>query len=247
MDRGFFVSGVAGNMTSHRLNSIAHNLANANTTGYMLDRTGFSTMLANVDSANKDASTLPAAYMTMDKQYINSDKGIIRQTGNDLDFAIRGNGFFQVETDDGQKAYTRGGNFHLGADGILLTEGNMPVLNDSGSEINLPPGRVTASESGALKVNEQEVAQLGLFKIDSLQQAQKISGSVVTIDESLVSPADKDISLHQGMLEGSNVNSVLMMVEMMQNTRSNQSMMKVLEQYNQQEGLISEKVGRVPG
>jgi len=97
MDSGFFVSGVAGDMTAQKLNTIAHNLANVNTTGYMLDRTAFSTMLANVNDAGKDTSKLPSAYMTMDHQYVNGDKGIIRKTGNDLDFALRGNGYFQVK------------------------------------------------------------------------------------------------------------------------------------------------------
>ncbi|MDQ6957375.1 MAG: flagellar basal body protein, partial [Mariprofundaceae bacterium] len=87
MDSGFFVSGVAGDMTAQKLNTIAHNLANVNTTGYMLDRTAFSTMLANVEGAGKDSSKLPQAYMTMDHQFVSGDKGIIRQTGNDLDFA----------------------------------------------------------------------------------------------------------------------------------------------------------------
>ncbi|MDQ6956512.1 MAG: flagellar basal body rod C-terminal domain-containing protein, partial [Mariprofundaceae bacterium] len=75
----------------------------------------------------------------------------------------------------------------------------------------------------------------------------KISGTILKTDDTNVVTAKSDITLQQGMLEGSNVNAVLMMVEMMQNTRSNQSMMKILEQYNQQEGQITQTVGRLPG
>jgi len=249
MNRGFFVSGVASHMTAQKLNTISHNLANVNTTGYMLDRTAFSTMLANLKGAAQDPSSMPAAYMTMDHQYINNEKGIIKKTGNDLDFAIRGDGYFQVLAQDPSgkevKGYSRAGNFHLDADGTLLNEGNMTVLDDSGSPITLPTGIISASEDGAIRVDNQEVARLGIHKINDMGQVQKLSGAVLITPEANTQATDESISVHQGMLEGSNVNAVSMMVEMMQNTRENQSMMKVLEQYNQQAGLISEKVGRV--
>jgi len=251
MDRGFFISGVAGDMTGQKLNTIAHNLANANTTGYMLDRTAFSSILANVEGSGKDPSKLPASYMTMDHQFISDDKGIIRKTGNDLDFAIRGNGFFQVlgiGSDGVEKPmYSRAGNFHLDAEGGLVTEGGLKVLDNSGSPLVIPRGVVSVSEDGVVNVDNKQVGQLGLYEINSMKSVHKISGAVLETEKSNVQPAGKDISLHQGMLEGSNVNSVLLMVEMMQNTRSNQSMMKILEQYNQQEGQITQTVGRLPG
>jgi len=251
MDRGFFVSGVAGNMTAHKLNTISHNLANVNTTGYMLDRTAFSTMLTNVNDANKDPSTLASAYMTMDHQFISDEKGIIRQTGNDLDFAIRGNGYFQVlvSEEGGKKetGYSRAGNFHIDGEGTLVNEANLAVLDASGGKITLPTGVVTGSEDGRILVNNEEVASVGLYEIKDMALTQKISGTVLKTSDENVETASNKVSLHQGMLEGSNVNAVLMMVEMMQNSRSNESMMKVLEQYNQQEGMISEKVGRISG
>jgi len=247
MDRGFFVSGVAGDMTAKKLNTIAHNLANANTAGYMLDRTAFSTMLANVNDAGKNSSKLPSAYMTMDHQYINGEKGMIRQTGNDLDFALRGNGYFQVQTSDGEKAYTRAGNFHLDGDGTLVTEGNLPVLDKSGAKITLGRGVISASTDGRLLVDNVEVSNLGVYEIKDLSLVSKVSGTILKTNEANVGEATGDVTVHQGMVEGSNVNAVLMMVEMMQNTRSNQSMMKILEQYNQQEGQITQTVGRLPG
>jgi len=251
MDRGFFISGVAGDMTAQKLNAIAHNLANVNTTGYMLDRTAFSTMLANVNDAGKTSNKLPSAYMTMDHQYVNGDKGIIRQTGNDLDFALRGNGYFQVATSGGAFAnevgYTRAGNLHMDGEGVLVTEGNFPILDEGKNKIVLPRGVISASEDGRLYVDNVEVARLGIYEIKDLSLVSKLSGTILQTDKTNVGVAEGDVTVHQGMLEGSNVNAVLMMVEMMQNTRSNQSMMKILEQYNQQEGQITQTVGRLPG
>jgi len=251
MDRGFFVSGVAGDMTAQKLNTIAHNLANVNTTGYMLDRAAFSTMLANVNDAGKDTTKLASAYMTMDHQYVNGDKGVIRKTGNDLDFAIRGDGYFKVMTSEGGLAdevgYTRAGNFHLDGKGVLLTEGNLPVLDAGGSKITLQGGVISGREDGALLVDGVEVARLAMYEIKDLSLVTKLSGTILKTDVTNVGEPKDGVTLHQGMLEGSNVNAVLMMVEMMQNTRSNQSMMKILEQYNQQEGQITQTVGRLPG
>ncbi|MDQ6995583.1 MAG: flagellar hook basal-body protein [Mariprofundaceae bacterium] len=247
MNRGFYISGVAGHMTGNKLDSISHNLANVNTVGFMRDRAAFSTVLANVGAGQESVNQ--AAYMTMDHQFISPDKGIIRKTGNDFDFALRGDGFFKVQMTDAQgklsEGYTRAGNFHLDAKGTLLTEGNLPVLDTSGSKITIPPGILTSTRVGGLSVNQQDVAQIALYQIKDMEQVEKASGTVLKTDANNVKLADNSVSLEQGMLEGSNVNSVLMMVEMMQNSRSNQSMMKLLEQYTQQEGLLNDKVGRV--
>ncbi|MDQ6967504.1 MAG: flagellar hook basal-body protein [Mariprofundaceae bacterium] len=251
MDSGFFVSGVASDMSAQKLNTIAHNLANANTTGYLLDRTAFSTMLAKMNGGEKSSNKLPEAYMTMNRQFVSDDKGIIRKTGNDLDFALSGKGFFQVMGigHDGveKPLYTRAGNFHLDGDGSLVTEGGLKVLGTGGNPIVIPRGVVSASEDGVINVDNKQVGKLGIYKINSMKLVSKLSGTVLETASSNVKPAEKGISLHQGMLEGSNVNSVLLMVEMMQNTRSNQSMMKILEQYNQQEGQITQTIGRLPG
>jgi len=247
MNRGFYISGVAGQMTGNKLDNISHNLANVNTVGFMRERSAFSTVLAQVGAGG--SSVNDAAYMTMDHQSISQEKGIIRKTGNDFDFAIRGEGYFKVEKADAKGntsvGYSRAGDFHIDAQGTLLTEGGLPVLDSSGGKITIPPGILTATRDGKLSVNHNEVAKVGLYQITDMTQAHMASGTVLKTSAGNVTVADRSVSLEQGMLEGSNVNAVQMMVAMMQNSRSNQSMMKVLEQYNQQAGLLNDKVGRV--
>jgi len=247
MNRGFYISGVAGQMTGNKLDGISHNLANVNTVGFMRDRSAFSTVLAKVGIGSTGVKA--AAYMTLDHQFISPDKGIIRKTGNDFDFALRGDGFFKVQMTDKQGnasvGYTRAGDFHMDEKGTLLTESNLPILDNKNKKITLPQGILTSTREGKLSINEQAVAQVGLYQIKDMTQVKKASGTVLETDANNVKVADNQVSLEQGMLEGSNVNSILMMVEMMQNSRANQSMMKVLEQYNQQEGLLNDKVGRV--
>jgi len=249
MNRGFYISGVAGQMTGNKLDTISHNLANVNTAGFMRDRAAFSTVLANVDANGVVDKSRSSAYMTLDHNFISADKGLLHATGNDFDFAIRGDGFFQVQTispgGETSVGYTRAGNLHLDANGTLLTEAGMPILDDSGGTITVPSGTLTSTSDGKISVNQEEVARIGLYQIKDMTQIEKASGTVLKTSEDNVKKAGSGVSMEQGMLEGSNVNSVLMMVEMMQNSRSNQSMMKILEQYNQQEGLLNDKVGRV--
>ena len=249
MSRGFYISGVAGQMTGNKLDTISHNLANVNTAGFMRDRAAFSTVLANVGSDGMADKSRESAYMTLDHSFISPYKGLIHATGNEFDFAIRGEGFFQIQmtapNGENSVGYTRAGDFHLDGEGRLLTVSGWPVLDDSGNTITLPPGTVTGNKEGKISVNQQEVARIGLYQIKDMTQIEKASGTILKTSEKNVEKAGPSISMEQGMLEGSNVNSVLMMVEMMQNSRSNQSIMKVLEQYNQQEGLLNDKVGRV--
>ncbi|MDQ6974554.1 MAG: flagellar hook-basal body complex protein, partial [Mariprofundaceae bacterium] len=157
MNRGFYISGVAGHMTGNKLDTISHNLANVNTVGFMRERSAFSTVLANVSAESTGVKA--AAYMTMDHQFISPDKGIIYKTSNDFDFALRGHGFFKVQMTDAQGntsvGYTRAGNFHMDAQGTLLTESNLPVLDKSDKKITIPQGVLTSTRDGNLSVNQQ--------------------------------------------------------------------------------------------
>ncbi len=247
MQRGFFVSGVAGTMAQHRLDTITHNLANVNTAGYKADRASFSTIFTSQASAGGSVEQVPAAYLSMGEQYIDVREGVMKNTDGELDFAIRGNGYFRVLKEDGSEAYTRAGNFRLDADGNLLTQGGLAVLDTAGIPITLGTGQITATQEGALYVNGEAVAELGIVTINDLTQIRKGAFTTIETAQENTAPAGPDVTVHQGMLEGSNVNSVLAMTELMAAMRSYQSMMKVVEQYNQLAGQISDRVGTVQG
>ncbi|MFQ5518533.1 MAG: flagellar hook-basal body complex protein, partial [Mariprofundus sp.] len=132
MQRGFFISGVAGTMAQQKLDTISHNLANVNTAGYKSDRVSFSTIFTSQTSPGGKVEQAPAAYLGMGNQFIDTSEGVAKTTGNELDFTIRGDGYFRIMREDGSEAYTRAGNFRLDVDGNLLTEGGLPVLDNSG-------------------------------------------------------------------------------------------------------------------
>lgn len=255
MQRGFFVSGVAATMAQQKLDTITHNLANANTAGYKADRVSFYTTFTSQASQSGDVKQVPAAYLSLGDQYIDVNEGIMKTTNNELDFAIHGPGYFRVMKEDGNEAYTRAGNFRLDAEGNLLTQGGLAVLDTAGAPITLTMGEISVTQEGAIYVDSdgtgeataEAVAELGIITINDLTQIRKGKFTVIETPMENTSPAGPEVSVHQGTLEGSNVNAVLAMTEMVAAMRSYQSMMKVVEQYNQLAGQVSERVGMVQG
>lgn len=245
MQNGFFISGIAGQMAQSKLDMITNNLANANTVGYMENRGAFSSMFSNKLGRQGDPEQTSSAFLAMSKQYTSTQSGTIRQTGNQTDFAIHGDGFFRVRANDGSIALTRAGNFRINNDGQLVTQGGLPVLDRNDSEITLPIGDITATNDGTIMVNGQQTADLGISMIRDERLIQKAEGVLIKTDPGNIQPADASVSVAHGAVEDSNVNSIMSMAALVDTMRSYQSMMKVIEQYNQMAGQISDKVGLV--
>jgi flagellar basal body rod protein FlgG len=241
MQTGFYMSGVAGQMAQSKLNDINHNLANVNTIGYMASRSSFSSTLAG------QTGEASASYPSQDNSFIDMKPGNIKPTGNDLDFAIQGDAFFRVRLDDGQEAYTRAGNFILGANGDLFTQSGQPVLDTGGTAIQLPAGQVTVGQDGVLAVDNIRVAEFGMVTINNASQLNRLGNALLTTSKDNTSPAGDDVIVRQGAVEGSNVNSILAMTEMVVTTRNFEATMKTIEQYNQQASQLYDRVGLVQG
>jgi len=247
MQLGFLISGVAGQMAQGKLDNISNNLANANTVGYLEDRVAFSSFLSSKMGAEGAPGQTSFSSISMNRQYISTQAGTIRHTGSDFDFAIRGDAYFRVRMNNGQEALTRAGNFKIDADGKLLTQGNLPVLDQGGSPIQLPIGEITATQNGTIYVNNKKIADLGLSMLKNERQIQKAAGVLITTPANNMTQADNTISVLQGSVEDSNVNSIKAMAQMIDTMRAYQSMMKIVEQYNQQAGLLNDRVGVVQG
>jgi flagellar basal body rod protein FlgG len=245
MQSGFYMSGVAGQMTQHKLNDINHNLANVNTIGYMASRSSFSSTL--VEHIAGQEARVPTFYSNFANSFIDMKEGNIKQTGNDLDFAIQGDAFFRVGLDNGQEAYTRAGNFILNANGNLLTQNGLPVLDAGGTAIQLPAGKVNVTQDGILSVDNNRVAEFGMIVIKDASKLDRLGNTLVTTTADNTAPAEADVIVHQGALEGSNVNSILAMTEMVATTRNFESTMKIIEQYNQLASQLYDRVGLVQG
>jgi len=160
-----------------KMRVIANNLANVNTTGFKRDRADFETLAyqqivaagANSDSQNKFATglNLGSGVAMQGTAKINS-QGTLNQTGNTLDMAIEGSGYFQVQQPDGSIAYTRAGNFTTTAEGVVVTSEGLPLI----PQITVPEGAtsVTIGNDGTVSATLQgqtEPTQLGQIELAS--------------------------------------------------------------------------------
>lgn len=204
----------------HWLDIEANNLANANTTGYKADSLTFQDSLEQKMYANGGTGQALGSLgsgPTPGMEYTNFATGSIKSTGNPLDVAITNpTAMFVVKTPNGLR-YTRDGEFTLAPDSTLVSQAGYPILDDSGRTITLPTGTPEITSSGQVIVHSskgvQTVAQLGI----ATGRWQK-EGSNLFQGQN-VTPA-KDITLATHSIEGSNVNAVKAMTDLIKIQRT---------------------------
>ncbi|WP_045223186.1 flagellar basal-body rod protein FlgF [Desulfonatronum thioautotrophicum] len=224
----------------HRLANTANNLANVNTTGYKRETMAFRDVfirfghgLLDPISAINEKSLLPVpdemAQARIALTNIDFSQGSVKETGNPLDVALQGEGFFKVRTLEGD-FYTRNGNFHLTPDGELVTSQGFPVLVDGGP-VNLEPNaRVIIGPEGDIQANGDPVGNFELVTFDDLQVLEKLGQNMFRLRPDVQvaeQPAD-NVTVTQGYLEGANVEVVGEMVSMIEAQRSFEAYQKVM-------------------
>src|SRR5262249_15497286 len=141
--------------------------------------------------------------------------GDLTATGNELDVAINGQGFFAIQTPSGVR-YTRNGSFSLDAGGQLVTKDGMPVLNSSGATINVWRGKVAIGDSGIVSVDGAEVATLKVVSFNDPAKIQK--EGLYRFNWNGSPDGIQDVAephVESGTLERSNVNAMDEMVHLM--------------------------------
>ncbi len=213
MDNSIYVA-LSRQMTLFRdMDVTANNIANIDTTGYQTEKTMFTDYL--VDDGNREDIAFAQDIAT----YHDLSQGRMNATGNDLDLAIMGDGYFTVETAAGER-YTRAGNFQIDAAGVLVTVDGYPVLDDAGERIEFAPEArdIRVGENGSLVVNGEEQAILGLVEFPNRQDLTRMHS---TLFESDVPPVLANNSrILQGTLEKSNVEPVIELVRLTELSRS---------------------------
>lgn len=233
MMRGLWsaATGMTAQQTS--IDVIANNLANVNTVGFKASRVDFQDLvyqtLREPGAASTESSQVPtgvqvglgAKYAAVQRVF---SPGELRQTGNSLDLAIEGDGFFQIQLPDGRTAYTRDGAFKLDGQGRLVNSDGLPLQ----PEITIPPDAVNVSigSDGTVSVTvagesePQQIGQITLAKFlnpagtanlgRNLMLPTPASGDPVT-----TTPGTEGLgTIGQGLLELSNVNIIEEMVSM---------------------------------
>jgi flagellar basal-body rod protein FlgG len=191
---------------------IANNLANANTDGFKRD---FAHILQNENGF--DVGT-----------QVDLAPGTMISTGNELDVAISGPGFFAIQTPSGVR-YTRDGNFTLDANGELVTKEGMPVLSKNGSTINAGHGKAAIQDGGVITIDGTEAATLKIVTFNDPVKLQKEGSNQLAWNGSPDAVQDvPEPQLKSGALEHSNVNAMDEMVHLMASYREFEAVQKSL-------------------
>ena len=201
------------------LDRLAADLANAGTAGYKTERT------STEEARRAFASALDSAIdVTHGGQKTNFMPGTIASTGRDLDMAIEGPGFFEIETPAGTR-YTRAGNFKVQADGLLTTMDGMPVTGDSG-EITLPVGPVTVSSDGTISVNQTVAGRIKVVNFENQEALVRESGTRFRAPDGFEGTEVEDARIFARSLEQSNVSVVERVAVMTEVSRAFEALQK---------------------
>ncbi len=194
---------------------VANNLANAETTGFKKD----SIFLRYVKESQMVNGKLTTSWETrmIDKMYTDYTEGALEPTGRELDLAIQGDGFFAVQTSNGE-AYTRNGGFNISASGQLVTSDDLPVLTDAGP-LTVQGGKLTVTDSGQVYVDSALVGTLKVVDFPKPYQLQKVNGTLYKAPTGANATQATTVVVRQGYLERSNVDVLREMVDMLESYR----------------------------
>lgn len=213
--------------TQTEMDIISNNLANLSTVGFKRDGIAFSDALEREVFANGglgDKLGTLGSGPTQARQFTVFDIGPITGTGNALDVAINTRyGAFAVLDHDGTTKYTRNGSFTIDENRTLVTKSGLPVLDESGREITLPNGIASIAEDGTVSVGDQPVSKLGVFAGDFVKTGNNLFVAANA------QPA-KTVDLRTRALEGSNVNSIEVMVKLIALNRNFELSQKSIQQ-----------------
>jgi len=230
MDSGYYAACTALAARTQALDTIANNLANANTAGYRAEHNIFSAVLANTQSgAGSNLSNAINNFGIVSGTSLDLSQGALQKTGNPLDLAIQGTAFFAVKTPNGVM-YTRNGSFQVSATGQLITSAGDPVMGDKGT-ITMLPGASSISPDGTISSNGAIAGKIRLVDFPAGTQLQTEGNSYYSAPKDAETPAT-DSKVQQGTLENSNVNPILSMVELITAQRSAESMQRALSMFS---------------
>lgn len=210
-----------------QLDVVTHNLANAATAGYKRDGVVFNDTLSQAlyGADGRFVGNLGAG-STLIAQFTNLAVGSIMTTGNVLDVAIQTQqGFFAVEAPTGVR-YTRDGSFTLNADRELTTKTGLPVLDENEVPIKLPQGTIEINSLGDVSVDGVAVAKIGVFD----GQVEKIG---LGLFKGVAMQEVSEPSLLPGAIEGSNVNAIEEMIEMIRLNRIYEMAQKSVQSHDE--------------
>ena len=238
-----------------RMSSIANNLANVNTSAFKKDKLAFHDAFVRFahdylidERTNLRGDKLFPEAQVMAKprlaaQQTDFTQGGLQQTGNQLDFALSGKGFFSIEAGD-ETLYTRAGNFLVDATGTVRTQDGNMVLAEGGPLV-LPPGaRVVVDGNGDISVNGELAGAFDVVNFDDTTQLERVGANNFRALEGAAAIPPEEMTVEQGFLEKGNVEVVTEMVAMIETQRAFTMYTKMIQAADTADTKLITQVGR---
>ncbi len=187
-----------------RLDTIAHNVANARTAGFRAEEVKFEALISR-------AGADPVTFASEGTTFLSTRAGEMTQTGNTLDMAVSGDAFFAIQGPNGP-VYTRDGRMRISAEGTVETLNGYPILDVGAAPLQVDPnaGPIAIARDGMITQNGGQIGAVGLFAMPRNANLTRFENSGVIPDQAAVPLVDfGDVGVMQGFVEGSNVNPVL--------------------------------------
>lgn len=248
MPYGMYISAEGAAAQAQRLEVIANNMANVDTAGFKQDVPTFQARFAEAiqrgraQPGDRSINDIGGGVKIINVQTDHS-MGTLKRTGNDLDFAINGPGFFQVRGDDGETYLTRAGDFAMDAHGRLVTQnGHRLVLDAQGAEIQLQPNVPwTFSKDGFIN-QDGTLHALAMSQPESLNELVKVGSNMFKATGPTKPLELQDRNVRQGYLEMSGASPVRQMMSMIETTRAFEANTRMIQN---QDSVLGTLISRV--
>ncbi|MFP5235587.1 MAG: flagellar hook-basal body protein [Acidobacteriota bacterium] len=227
MDSGYYAAMSGLVARTQALDTAASNLANAQTPGYRAEREYFRSVLLGPEALDSQLGRTVNNFGVLGGDSLNLRQGPLQQTGNPLDLALEGDGFFQIQTANGAR-FTRDGSFHRSPAGMMVTDKNEPVLSSAGQPIPIPPGQVSVGANGVISVAGGAVATVGVFTFAPGVQLIPEGANRYVAPASAKPAVSTNTAVHQGALESANEDVVQGSLDLLMMQRQAEMMQKAL-------------------
>lgn len=263
--KGIFTALSGAMAQSQRLDTIANNIANANTAAFKKDQQTFYEYLSAAEK-NPDVIQVPRVpastesfydmqggdrgYVDSAGTFTNFSQGQLKQTGSTLDMALDGPGMFEVLSPQGLR-FSRNGQFKVSQDGLLVSKEGFPVLKEGTGDpesrkISVDSRNLTVSKTGELFQSGSSIGRIAVSEVENNDGLQKIGNSLYAMKPNFAMQPfpSSNTSVEQGFIELSNVNLVDEMTDMISASRSFETAQKAMKAYDQIDDKLVNQVGK---
>ena len=227
VDSGYYAAFAGLLARTQALDTAASNLSNADTAGYRAEREFFRSVLLDPLGGNSQLGATVNDFGVLGGDHLDLSQGTLTPTGNPLDLAIQGQGFFEIQTSAGIR-FTRDGSFHRGRDGLLITAAGEPVLSSGGAPIAVPPGDVSVGLDGAISVDGATAAVVGVFTFPGGTQLTPEGKNRYKGPDNIKTTTASDATVQEHSLESANQDVIQGSLDLLVMQRQAETMQRAL-------------------